>query len=322
MRKELKEKTDLFISNKKTIKKVLRFDNENTYLLGSMLYTIEGKTIDENKIKEASKIFKEKVSLFSDFRFLSGSVIVRMSLEKNPKTYLERLLKIYDKMNTGMFSSIYKIVAAILMCDNNKDKDIDALIEKYNTIFQDMKEKHPIITTSSDIPFAVLLSLSDRKEKEIIKDVNECYELLTERFSNKNEVQSLSHILALSDVKSKEKVDRVFEIYDLLKENKRKCSNSYNFQFLGILAILGKNVNDIVNDVIEIDNYLGCQKGLGLWPFGKATRLFFSSFIVANVNGNSMNGSKTAILTSTLTNLVVEEILSTILIMNIILLDD
>ena len=185
-----------------------------------------------------------------------------------------------------------------------------------------MKEKHPIITTSSDIPFAVLLSLSDRKEKEIIKDVNECYELLTERFSNKNEVQSLSHILALSDVKSKEKVDRVFEIYDLLKENKRKCSNSYNFQFLGILAILGKNVNDIVNDVIEIDNYLGCQKGLGLWPFGKATRLFFSSFIVANVNGNSMNGSKTAILTSTLTNIVVEEILSTILIMNIILLDD
>ena len=58
-----------------------------------------------------------------------------------------------------------------------------------------MKEKHPWLTSDEDIPFAAMLAVSDLDTDSLISEMEKNYEILKQKFSDKNAVQTLSHVL-------------------------------------------------------------------------------------------------------------------------------
>ncbi len=325
MKKELREKTDLFIENTKIFKSSFKWEGAPTFLLGSLLYAFKDKKVEAEKIKDCRKIFKENVGFLSDLRLVASDISIKMSLESDPKTYIERLKQVYDKMDNKFFNSMYSLVAAMLICDNYREKDTDRLIEKNDKLFSLMKKRHPFLTGQEDIPLSMMLSFTDKTEEEIMQEVETIYNTLSDEFKRKNELQDLSHVLTLSNRSIDEKTKKVIEIYNILQEKKKKIDKDYNLALIGMLALIDKDSREIVEDVIEVDNYLGTQKGLGLWPYGKTTRMFFASAIVLNVldeASNNSNAIPSAIVSTTMTRMIYEEIISTFVLLDLVILDD
>ena len=324
MKKELRSKADLFLKNKKIFKNEVKFESESYYLLNSFLYIDANKEVDPNRLRGCNKIFKENTRLLSDLRIMSFLLITKMSLSKDPLKYLNNVKENYELVtNRRMFGSMYKILSALILCDT-KNVDFEKVHEREMNIYNLMKKKHPFLTGEEDLPFAILLALTNKNEKDIIKDMEECYDVLSKKFSYKNEVQTLSQILALYNINSSDKVNRVIEIYDLLIKNKKKINLNFGIPVLGTLLSINKDSKEIVDDIIEVDNYLGSKKGTGLWPYGKSTRLIFAMLIVESTYGSNMvkSGKNAILVSSTIAQIIAEEIIATMLIMDLVILSD
>lgn len=319
MKKELKEASDRFLNNKKFLKNEYKFVSETDYLLGSFLYLDERQDVNIKRLKECNELLKANTKVFSDYRIMDFLLIIKMSLSKDPLKYLLNFKNNYDTITEKkIFASIFRIVSALLVTDaecNNLDK----ILKREKKIYNAMKDDHPFLTGKEDLPFSTMLALSNRKDSDITKDMEECYNILADKFRNKNEVQTLAQILSMYDETSKKKASKVIEIYDLLLKHNKKVNQNFGLPILGTLLSLDKTTKEVVDSIIEVDNYLGTKKGNGIWPYGKSTRLIFAMLIVESVYGCKSKSSKGTVLISTL---VAEEIITSILIMNLIILSD
>lgn len=57
-----------------------------------------------------------------------------------------------------------------------------------------------------------------------------------------------------------------------------------------MLALLPTDTDSLINDIIEVDNYLATQKGYGIFSIDKKQRLMHAGMLVSSdYIGNSMN---------------------------------
>jgi hypothetical protein len=183
-----------------------------------------------------------------------------------------------------------------------------------------MKKNHPFLTDDEDVPFAMLLAINNKNEKELINDIECSYNDLSKYFKlYKNEVYTMAQILSLSDKDTSEKVKNIIDIYELLKKNKKAVSFSFGLPVLATLVFLDKDIKEIVEDIVEVDNYLGSKKGTGSWYFGKSTRLLFAMLLVCSTyQSKDSKVNNVAVISS----IIADDIISTLMIMNIIVLSD
>ena len=97
--------------------------------------------------------------------------------------------------------------------------------------------------------------------EQIIRKNEECFLILKERFGNGNPTQSLSHALSLYDGDIRILCQRTFDLFDALKCAGRNFSRLYDLTILGVLAGEGRDINEIVCDILDVDDYLAKQKG-------------------------------------------------------------
>jgi hypothetical protein len=112
MKKELKSKVDLFLNNKKSVEKVFKYESEYNYLLSSYLYTDVNKEVNVDYLTKIKEEFKEKKSSFINYNFLSTLLITKMSMQKQPFEYLEKIDNNYKSLKgKRLFNSIYNVIS-------------------------------------------------------------------------------------------------------------------------------------------------------------------------------------------------------------------
>lgn len=282
MNKELLNRCRLLVENRNTMKSAFKWENDSMGLAGSAIFTNLGKKIDLSAMKEAKKVFKENVGLFSGFRSeVKIPFMCKMVISGNPLKYFKTIEKICGMLKaktTG--SSQYRVLAAMTICDHVKEDEYQKYVNKTYEIYKKMKETHKWLTASDDIPFAAMLAVTDINIDTLFAEIEKCFEGCKGFFKNKNARQTLSHVLALSTLSSEEKCRKTGEIWKLLKNSNHKFGTNHEIAILGTLISLDLSTDDIVKHIVDADEYLKQEKGFGNLALGAEKRRMYAAIAV------------------------------------------
>lgn len=310
MNQELKNNCELFIENKGVIEKGFKLESAYIYPMCSSIYTSRKMHVDMDKMKECDRILKRKTGILSDYRGnVRMALVSMMAVSERPEEFLSHVMDTYEMLKKGkIFGSEYLIVAAAAICSNVDAGRQEEIVGKSKEIYKLMKENHPILTSDEDSIYAALLAVSGLKIEEVMEGMEKCYQSLKPNFFSGNAVQSLSHILALSKDAPEEKCRKVMDIFNKLKAQGKKYGTGYELSILGGLALLDVEIDAIVSEVVEVDDYLKKQKGFGMLGIGSVQRLLHASLLVMNLHMPETESLQTAALNSVIALIISQQI--------------
>lgn len=302
----LKNQCELFVQNKRDLEKVFKWEMDIMTIAASSIFTSKKQTIDPDRLKECKKILKSKAGMFSDFRGVIELILLcKMAISSNPEEFLDNVQNVYSMLVKGIFSgSSYKVLSAILIVEYTNQYEY--YVERTMEIYKRMKEEHKWLTSQEDMPLATILAISNKNIEYLIRDMEESYSILHKYFHSSNAVQSLTHMLCLNEEAPQVKCQQVIDLYEKLKERKHKYGQSYELASLSALLMLDMNLDEIVDEMIEVDEYLKDQKGFGNFILGASHRRMFATQIVLDEHTNVETSN--SVLTSSLSIAVTIEI--------------
>ncbi|MCQ2534689.1 MAG: DUF4003 domain-containing protein [Clostridia bacterium] len=276
----LRAKCDLLVGNKQQLNKIFAWESDYMRYAAAGILTCSGVTQDAEKFKYLDKLLKTNTGVFSELRgFVKVPLLCKMLMSHNPEYYLEEVQDVYNALSSGFFGkSEHKVLAAIVIVDSKTNTS--NAIERTKEIYSEMTKKHAFLTSNEDYPLCAALAVSGKPIERLIDDMEESYKILTKKFLDKNAVQTLTHVLALDDKSPEIKCQRVIDIWDKLKDAKHKYSTGMELGNLGVLQTLDYSIDEIVQNVIDADDYLKTQKGFGNLAAGSDMRKLFASQVV------------------------------------------
>lgn len=320
MKENVKSKIDLFVENKEILRKGNKFESELMTVASSLVYTSARVKVDIEKFKECRKILKKKAGMFSSFRSTSELMVVsKMAIADNPEKYIDDIQAIYKVLTKGTLSdSGYFILAAMSIYETHKiddRNDLPELVDIINNqkdLFKKLNKKHPILTSTDDVPFQMLGVLEGKEVDVLFEEIEEGYNYLKKDYK-KDKVDSgmaynLSQVLAASRGDIKEKCDKAMQIYKAFAAHGTKYGKSYEFTSLGALVDIDEDVDKLVEEIIEANEYLEKKKGFGNWSLGATKRLMFAAMLVADEYDKDVNVTGSAALTGTLATIIAEQV--------------
>ncbi|MBP3268232.1 MAG: DUF4003 family protein, partial [Ruminococcus sp.] len=173
-------------------------------------------------------------------------------------------------------------------------------------IYDKMKKEHPFLTSSEDNVMAGFMAFSEKSDQQLIDEAEQCYDLLRKKFSDKNAVQTVSHILAMTKGSPEDKVNRLCRMFDMLADAGHKFGKHYELSTLAAVSIIEADEKELVDNITDIDSQLSGQKGYGVLSLDKKTRLMHSAMLTADLYGGSDN-TQAAVSASALAMIAAEE---------------
>ncbi|MDF2677263.1 MAG: hypothetical protein K0Q97_1581 [Bacillota bacterium] len=310
MMDSLKQRCKLFIQNRDIMKDNFKWDNSLMYPLCASIYTDKELEIDSNKVRMCKELIKDYTGIFSNFRSVPYLALTTMlSLEENPNMKFKEILKIYDVLKQEFHSSTYLPISAFVIADIAENQDYEKIVKKSKDIFLKMKKEHPFLTSGEDCGFAVITALSDLSPDAAISEMERCYGRLKSRFFSANAVQSLSHTLAMGEEEVKKKCDKVTYIFDELKERNCKFGTGIELSVLGLLAMITDDTDKIINDIIDVNEYLLSFKGFGAMGIGKTQRIMYAAILVSQeYKKNALNAMNLATVNSVTSIIIAQQV--------------
>lgn len=284
MKELITQRVESLIQNYKEISCAYKWESSMTNNFSALIYTLNEKTFQKESVEEIKKYIKSKTGIFSNFRGVQGIILGNLLITQydNPKREFDKILSYFEKMKTvGFKNSIYSPIACYALLATCDEEFADSRINKAWEIYRLMKENHPWVTGGDDYPLAFLLANSGRMPKVLTDDIEEIYSELNSRgFSKGNSLQFLSHILSFSSEDRKLLADRCRNIFEKLKGKKlRVYSNSYSA--LGLITLLGGDIDEVLSDIEEIVKCFEKEKKLK-W-LGKEMHILIASAVVCDV---------------------------------------
>lgn len=290
MKDWVKEKCDLLIKNREAIHDKFKFEDKLMSVSAALIYTGEGREADVERLKECRKILRKNSGVFSKFRAsVELALLTKMEMSGDPEKYINDVKDVYKKLvKTKTGDNAYTILAAMMVCEQGKTDSADELIERYSELMKLMNDQHPMLTSTEDISYAMLLALSDRPVKLIINDMEECLEYFKKTCKigiDSNSLQGLCEILAMSDGDKKAACDRITGIYKKLKEKKAEFGSSSQVLSLAALADIEAEPEVLADEIFETSEYLSGISGFEDKTLEKENRLMFSAILVGEGYG-------------------------------------
>ncbi len=281
MTKETVIRCEQFIANRDKIKTEFGWESAYIYPLCAEIYLSKEKEVVGSHLRKCMDLLKEKVGIFSNFRSIAKLPIATMlAVSDNPEMMLNNGLKVYELLKRKFFTSTYLPVVAMIIAELASPYEYERIANRTRIIYDQMTSAHPFLTSSDDSAFAALLALSPLSDTQIVEETQKCYNLLKPHFFSGNSVQSLSHVLALMEGDATEKCSNTLKLFNKLVGKGYKYGTGYELPNLGILAMSGHNTDVIVNEIIEVDNFLSKQKGFGMLGVGSKQRLMYAGMLI------------------------------------------
>ena len=294
MRDELRLFCDEFIQNRDALKALFKWESAYIWPVCGISLTTHNTKANEEKLLKCNDVLKSSVGAFSTFRgYVRLPMVTQLSMASSPKNEMENVLAAYRELKEHYYDSNYLPLAAVCVATLAQKQQYSQIATRSRELYDLMKKEHPFLTSAEDSIFAVLLSFSHLSNDQLIRKNEECHTILKDKFGRGNPTQSLSHVLSLYDGDSSALCQRTFEIYDSLKRAGRSFSRLYELTILGVLAGEGNDVNSIVCDILDVDDYLSKQKGYGFFGLGKQYRLTHAAMIVSSLTATGKNVTTT-----------------------------
>ena len=276
MRESLQRTCERFVSNQETLKKCLfAGDLRIRSVCAAML--LRASYVNEEVLKEAEQALKDEVGVFSNFRgYAKMPSITMLALSGHPQTHIEESQETYRLLKEYFSGSTYLALAALNLTSLVPDWQREEVASRGRTLYKRMKKEHHLLTSREDAPFALLMALSPRTDDELIETMEADYDHLRRTFSAGDSLQSLSHVLTIQNADW----EKAEELYLALKENGLKYSRGYELSMLGVLAGRPAPVDQLVQEMREIYDFLDDKKGYGIWGLSKKTRLMHAAMLL------------------------------------------
>ena len=305
MRESLSQKCRLFIENRDVAKAAFSMENSYMHAICASYFMNRGILATVEDLKESKQILKSRLNAFSSFRgTVELSIVAMLALEENKEKLVDDAVAVYSLLkNKFILSGEYLPVAAMMVAGAVHENRWEEVTERSRRIYDLMKKEHPFLTSSEDCVFAAMLAMSPRSDEELVREVEICYNILKERFSDRNAVQSLSHVLVLADSDRGSVSDKcrdTIRLFDLLKEKKHKYGTGYELATMGVLATLPCGIDETVRDLIAVSDFLKAQKGYGFFGFDRAQRMMHAGMIVVSEYIGSSATMENAAVNSTI----------------------
>ena len=277
------------------------------------IYLAAGREPDMDRVKECKKLLKSKAGIFSNFRG-SDELLVRckMALAPDPALYFESVEREYQHIKT-FFSGEQTVLAAMILAEQDGS---GSLAEKTKSIYKEMKEAHPWLTSEDDLPFAALMAVSGRDASAVYAEAEEIYALLKEKLkADKNTMQMLSHILAIRSGRAEEKCEKLCALAAGLKAAGHSLGRGSRLAILGILADSGLPADTLVDRICEADDFLKQHKPFhGLFGVGRECRRMFAVQMVQASLSEEDSLGMSAMLTASVELAIITMILMMIIV--------
>ena len=280
MKDTLRTRCERFIGARDLIRKTFRWGSSYLPPVCANLFCAKDRMPDEDRLRESRDLIDRNTGIFSTFR---GNVRIPMacmlSMEDDPEEKFRQAQELYAALKQHFRGSDYLALTAFLLTDHGFSEERMARGKK---LFKMMNEEHPILTSTEDSVFAVLMAWSDRSDEVMAEDVEACYRILKERFRDSNCAQTVAQILAMEEGTAADKCEMVFTLYDAVERHGGKFGKHYELATLAALAMLEADPEVLAKDMMEVDAFLAKQKGYGFWGIGKKTRLMHAAMIVSD----------------------------------------
>jgi hypothetical protein len=280
----LREKVDLMVTNYYELKENFKWDTNLVKHFGAMVHATRGKKVDPRLIEGIKKYLKEETSWTSNFRGVNGFLMASLlSFEENYKEFFDNMLKVHEKMREEKFRKSPQLpLAAYTIVKEAAIDEWNLRILRMDEFYKKMKQNHFWLTSSDDYVFAAVLATTDLEVQETSEKIEACYSLLhKEGLYKGNDLQTLSHILALGEETETEKCTKAMKLFSGLKA--RKCRLQYSgLATLGLLTLITTDVEKIINEIVEVYEYLYEQKGYGFWSLDKSMRTILAATLVSD----------------------------------------
>ena len=307
MKDSLKALCESFIVSRDTVKSAYKMESSCIYPLCANIFVSRDRTADENALLSCKRLIKDQTGVFSNFRgSVQAPLACFLSLTDRPEEKLSLALDFYDLLKQSFWASEYLSLAAVLLTEMTDRPTAEEKIVRGRTLYQRMKKEHPFLTSSEDSVFAVLLAFSEKDDDALIEDMEACYRLLKEQFSDSNCVQTVSHVLALAEGTPQEKTDRMLRLFDGIRAAGGKYGRHYELAPLAALALLPLEMEGTIQDILSVDEFLSRQKGYGFWGLDRRIRMMHAVMVVSDAcmpNGQM----EAAAMTSTLSLIAAQQ---------------
>ena len=290
MKARINQITQDFIENRDTIKKAIKMESSYIYPVAANIFCAAGVKADADKLTGCKKIIKKNAGFAS---YLKGNIMTifaaKLCVSDDPEAQFDKVMDMYGILKAHFKRSEYLALLATLLAEKTTPEEADRIAERGRALYDMMKKEHPILTSSEDNVMAGFMAFSGKSDKQLIDDAEKCYDLLRKKFSDKNTVQTVSHILAMTDGASEDKVNRLFKMFDMFIASGRKFGKHYELSTLAAISIIEADEKELVDTAVEIDRLLDGQKGYGALSLDKKTRLMHAAMLTADLYEDSDN---------------------------------
>ncbi len=290
MKARINQITQDFIENRDTIKKAIKMESSYIYPVAANIFCAAGVKADADKLADCKKMIKKNAGFAS---YLKGSILTifaaKLCVSDDPEAQFDKVMDMYGILKAHFKRSEYLALLATLLAEKTTPEEADRIAARGRALYDLMKKEHPILTSSEDNVMAGFMAFSEKSDNQLIDDAEKCYDLLRKKFSDKNTVQTVSHILAMTDGASEDKVNRLFKMFDMFIASGCKFGKHYELSTLAAISIIEADEKELVDTAVEIDRLLDGQKGYGALSLDKKTRLMHAAMLTADLYEDSDN---------------------------------
>ena len=296
-----------FIENRDIIKKAIKLESSYIYPVAANVFCAAGVKADADRLSTCKDIIKKNAGFAS---YLKGDVLpvftAKLSVSADPEAMFENVMNMYGILKNHFSRSEYLALLAALLAEKTSTEEADRIAARGRAIYDKMKKEHPFLTSSEDNVMAGFMAFSEKSDQQLIDEAEQCYDLLRKKFSDKNAVQTVSHILAMTNGSPEDKVNRMCRMFDMLADAGHKFGKHYELSTLAAVSIIEADEKELVDNIIDIDSQLSGQKGYGVLSLDKKTRLMHAAMLTADLYGDSEN-TQAAVSASALAMIAAEE---------------
>lgn len=292
MNATLQSLCDSYVQNRDILKNANKWAPTYLYPVCAQWLCAAGKTADKERIVACKALLKKKTNVFSAFR---GSatlpLLCLLSLEDDPEQKLVEILGRYTLLRKSFISSESLALAALLLpsCE-----DTEALGVRAKAVYRRMSKNHPVLTSSEDMVFAVLMAATGKEEEALFTELEECYAILKDAFGTSRHAMASACVLALDGRTPLEKAYRVQELFDIIGQSGLKYGKGYELPVLAALSLTTADGRLLASDLVEMDAFLSDQKGYGFFGMGKKIRLMHAAMLLSIAHGNNCHMAEAA----------------------------
>jgi hypothetical protein len=227
------------------------------------MYVVKGKSLQLQHYIDLSDYIKNQVGMFSTLKSSQRFTIAAMldTRYKNPQDTFREFLDVYDQLVQGGFTrGAFTYIAASAMLSNESSRNHKEMIRRSVEIYQGMKKKHLFLTSSGDVPLAVLLAETSESVDDLMHEIENFYTTLAQQgFKKGNDLQFLSHILSIDKTLDADTlIERCISVKEICESAGIKVK-AMHYPIIGLLALFERPENEI-KVIYEVVKQLNVDK--------------------------------------------------------------